>query len=98
MYTYYRGAQNCAPKSARGHCARSQCPEWSRIDPRGALAALGKSCLCAAGLGSCGRWVIAQIEHERDTWSAAVLGIIPFAIGVGYFLDFTLIRRDLQAS
>lgn len=42
--------------------------------------------------------LIAQIEHEPDTWSAAVLGIIPFAIGVGYFVDFTLIRRDLQAS
>src|SRR6267154_21381 len=42
--------------------------------------------------------LIAQIEHERETWSAAVLGIIPFAIGVGYFLEFTLIRRDLQAS
>ena len=42
--------------------------------------------------------LIAQIEHERDAWSAAVLGIIPFAIGIGYFLDFTLIRRDLQAS
>src|SRR6267142_6711579 len=42
--------------------------------------------------------LIAQIEHEPGTWSAAVLGIIPFAIGVGYFLDFTLIRRDLQAS
>jgi len=42
--------------------------------------------------------LIAQIEREPDTWSAAVLGIIPFAIGVGYFLDFTLIRRDMQAS
>jgi hypothetical protein len=41
---------------------------------------------------------IAQIEHERDTWTAAALGIIPLAIGIGYFVDFTLIRRDLQAS
>jgi hypothetical protein len=41
--------------------------------------------------------LIAQIEHEPDTWSGAVLGIIPLAIGVGYFLDFTLIRRDLHA-
>jgi hypothetical protein len=51
----------------------------------------GLGFLCALGL-------IAQIEHDRDTWSAAVLGIIPLALGIGYFLDFTLIRRDLQAS
>jgi len=41
---------------------------------------------------------IAQIEHEPDTWSAAALAIIPLAIGIGYFVDFTLLRRDLQSS
>src|SRR5216684_1112185 len=40
---------------------------------------------------------IAQIEHEPDTWTAAALGIIPLAIGIGYFVDFTLIRRDAHA-
>jgi len=42
--------------------------------------------------------LIAQIEHERDTWNAAALAVIPLAIGIGYFLDFTMIRRDLHAS
>ena len=42
--------------------------------------------------------LIAQIEREPETWVAAVFGIIPLAIGIGYFLDFTLIRRDAQAS
>src|SRR5216684_8512852 len=41
--------------------------------------------------------LIAQIEREPETWVAAVFGIIPLAIGIGYFLDFTLIRRDAQA-
>jgi hypothetical protein len=41
---------------------------------------------------------IAQIEHEPDTWVAAAVGIIPLAIGIGYFLDATLIRRDLHAA
>jgi hypothetical protein len=41
--------------------------------------------------------LIAQIEHEPDTWSAAALAIIPLAIGIGYFVDLTLIRRDLHA-
>lgn len=41
---------------------------------------------------------IAQIEQERETWTAAVLGFIPLAIGIGYLIDFTLIRRDLHTS
>lgn len=35
---------------------------------------------------------------EPDTMEAAVLGIIPFAIGIGFFVDAYLIRRDLRAS
>ena len=34
---------------------------------------------------------------EPDAWVAAAFGIIPFAIGLGFFLDSTLIRRDLRA-
>ena len=41
--------------------------------------------------------LIAQIEHEPETWVAASLGIIPLAVGLGYLLDWTLIRRDLHA-
>jgi hypothetical protein len=35
---------------------------------------------------------------EPDTMEAAVLGFIPFAIGIGFFIDAYLIRRDLRAS
>jgi hypothetical protein len=35
---------------------------------------------------------------EPDAWTAAVFGIIPFAVGLGYFVDWTLIRRDARAS
>jgi len=41
--------------------------------------------------------IIGQIEREPDTWVAAAFGIIPLAIGIGYFLDATLIRRDLHS-
>ena len=34
---------------------------------------------------------------EPDAWVAAAFGIIPFAVGLGFFLDSTLIRRDLRA-
>ena len=42
--------------------------------------------------------LIAQIEHQTDTWAAAALGMIPLAIGVGYFIDWTLMRRDARVS
>jgi hypothetical protein len=35
---------------------------------------------------------------EPDVWTATALGIIPFALGLGFFVDWTLIRRDARAS
>ena len=35
---------------------------------------------------------------EPEVWTAAVLGIIPFALGLGFFVDWTLIRRDARVS
>jgi hypothetical protein len=35
---------------------------------------------------------------EPDAMEASVLGFIPFAIGIGFFIDAHLIRRDLRAS
>src|SRR6266496_4197384 len=38
--------------------------------------------------------LIARNEAESEPWVAAVLGIIPLAIGLGYFLDWSFIRRE----
>ena len=38
-----------------------------------------------------GRW-------EPETSEAAVFGMIPFAIGIGFFIDAYLVRRELHAS
>ncbi len=35
---------------------------------------------------------------EHDALMAAAFGIIPVAIGIGYFLDATLVRRELHPS
>ena len=40
--------------------------------------------------------LIARVEH--DAWVAASFGIIPLAVGIGFFLDWALIRRDLRTS
>jgi hypothetical protein len=41
--------------------------------------------------------LIASIQADRDIWTAAAFGIIPLAIGIGYFLDWSFIRRDARA-
>ncbi|HYL83824.1 MAG TPA: DUF6249 domain-containing protein [Candidatus Angelobacter sp.] len=41
--------------------------------------------------------LIAQIQADRDVWTAAVLGIIPLAVGIGFFVDWKLIHRDARA-
>lgn len=40
--------------------------------------------------------LIGRVEH--DAWVAASFGVIPLAVGIGFFLDSALIRRDLKAS
>ena len=40
--------------------------------------------------------LIARVEP--DAWMAASFGAIPFTLGLGYFLDSALIRRDSHAS
>jgi hypothetical protein len=41
---------------------------------------------------------IARIVNEPETLVAAAFGILPLAVGIGYFLDAALIHRDLKAS
>ena len=38
--------------------------------------------------------LIARVEP--DAWVAASFGVIPFAIGLGFFLDSALVRRDAR--
>jgi hypothetical protein len=38
--------------------------------------------------------LIARVE--ADAWIAAAFGIIPLTVGLGFFLDSALIRRDLR--
>jgi hypothetical protein len=35
---------------------------------------------------------------EPDAWAAVAFGAIPLALGFGFFLDSSLVRRDVRAS
>ena len=41
--------------------------------------------------------LIGQIQADRDFWTTAVVGIIPLAVGIGFFVDWRLIHRDARA-
>jgi Domain of unknown function (DUF6249) len=42
--------------------------------------------------------IVARVESDPEVWCAAAFGVIPLAVGLGYFLDSALIRHDLHAA
>jgi len=40
--------------------------------------------------------VLAAILHVREVLSGAAAGLIPLAIGVGFFIDYNLQKRELS--
>jgi hypothetical protein len=40
--------------------------------------------------------ILSYIVQERDVLAGAAAGLIPFAIGVGFFVDYNLQRRELS--
>jgi hypothetical protein len=53
--------------------------------------------LVAGALGYIATFVLIGRE-EPDATIAATFGIIPLAVGIGFFVDHALIRRDAKAS
>jgi Domain of unknown function (DUF6249) len=53
--------------------------------------------LTAGGLGYVITFVLLA-RFESDAMQAAVFGVIPICVGVGYFIDATLVRRDMHPS
>ncbi len=96
LYTYYRVRKLRTDERlaaiARGVDVPMQpeLPEAARSRRAGILLVTG-------ALGYISTFaLIARFEH--DAWVAAAFGIIPLTIGLGFFLDAALIRRDLRAS
>lgn len=42
--------------------------------------------------------MIARFSGEPETMVAGCFGVLPLAIGLGYFVDAALIRRDLKTA
>jgi hypothetical protein len=95
MYTYYRvrklRTEERMAAIARGVNVPME-PELSQV----ARSRRSGILLVSAALGySLTFALIARVEP--DAWVAASFGVIPFAIGLGFFVDSALVRRDARA-
>ena len=95
MYTYYRvrrlRTEERLAAIARGVSVPME-PELSQA----ARSRRAGILLVCASLGYTIAFALIA-RAEPDAWVAAAFGVIPFAVGLGFFLDSTLIRRDLRA-
>jgi predicted RNase H-related nuclease YkuK (DUF458 family) len=96
MYTYYRvnklRTEEKLAAIARGVSVPME-PELSQ-SARSRRAGI---LLVAAAVGYVITFsLIARVEP--DAWVAASFGAIPFTLGLGFFLDSALVRRDMHTS
>jgi hypothetical protein len=97
MYTYYHTrklrSQERLAAIARGVEIPME-PELSQ----GARSRRWGILLVTGALGSMAAFSSIAIFAAPEAWVAAAFGIIPLAVGIGFFIDWTLIRRDLRAT
>jgi uncharacterized protein DUF6249 len=98
MYTYYRVRKLRTEERLAALARGAEIPmepdlsQFARSRRAGIL-------LVSGGLGSMIMFtLIARIVQEPETMVAAAAGILPLAVGIGYFVDAALIHRDIKAT
>lgn len=98
LYTYYRVRKLRSEERLAALAKGAQIPmepelsQFARSRRSGIL-------LVSGGLGFILMFgMIAKVVNEPETMAAAAFGILPLAVGIGYFVDAALIHRDLKAS
>jgi hypothetical protein len=98
MYTYYRVRKLRTEERVAALAHGAEIPmepelsQYARSRRSGIL-------LVSGGLGFILTFgMIAQVVGEPHTLVAAAFGILPLAVGIGYFADAALIHRDMKTS
>jgi hypothetical protein len=95
MYTYYRVRKLRTDERLAAIARGTSVP----MEPELSEAAKSRRwgiLLSAAALGYIACCALLG-RFDSDAWGAAALGMIPLAIGLGFFVDATFIKRDLKA-
>jgi hypothetical protein len=98
LYTYYRVRKLRSEERLAAIARGVEIP----VEPELTQAARSRRAgllLVSGALGYIATFgLIAQIQTDRDVWTAAAFGIIPLAVGIGYFLDWSMIRSDARSA
>jgi hypothetical protein len=98
LYTYYRVRKLRSQERLAALEKGAQIPMEPELSQFARSRRYGILLVCG-GLGFMTMFaVIARVMEEPQTLVAAAFGILPLAIGIGYFLDAALIHKDLKAS
>ena len=98
MYTYYRVRKLKTEERLAALARGAEIPmepelsQYARSRRAGIL-------LVSGGLGFILMFaLVARVVGEAETLVASAFGVLPLAVGLGYFVDAALVRRDLKAS
>jgi hypothetical protein len=98
MYTYYRVRKLRTEERLAALARGVEIP----LEPEGNQAIRSRRLgilLVAGAIGFVLTFgLIARVTGEPDTWAAAAFGFIPLAVGIGYFIDSVLVRRDMSSA
>lgn len=96
MYTYYRVNKLHTEERLAAIARGVNVPMQAELPPAARSRRAG-ILLVAGAIGYVTTFsLIARVEP--DAWLAASFGAIPFTLGLGFFLDSALVRRDMHAS
>jgi hypothetical protein len=98
LYTYYRVRKLRSEERLAAIARGVEIPVEPELTQAARSRRAGILLACGA-LGYIATFgLIAQLQADRDVWTAAAFGIIPLAIGIGYFLDWSMIRSDARSA
>jgi len=96
MYTFFRVRKLRSDERMAAITRGAEVPMQAELS-EGARSRRSGILLVAGALGYIATFVLIG-RVEPDAMIAATFGIIPLAVGIGFFVDHALIRRDAKAS
>ncbi|HLW88010.1 MAG TPA: DUF6249 domain-containing protein [Terriglobales bacterium] len=96
MYTYYSVRKLRSQERLAAIARGVDVPMQQELSPAANSRRSG-ILLVAAALGYMLTFALIG-RVEQDAWIAGTFGVIPFTIGLGFFLDSALVRRDAHHS
>src|SRR6202790_99082 len=97
IYTYYCVRKLRSQERLAAMARGVEIPMEPELSP-GARSRRWGILLVSGALGYSATFATIARFAEPEAWTAAAFGMIPLTVGIGFFLEWTLIRRDLRTS